>query len=160
MPSFDIVSKLDLMEVDNALVQAQKEVSQRFDFKNTHTEIERADKVINMKSSAEDRLVAALDVLYTKLGKRNVSLKHVDPQKIEPSGKGVKQTINLVDGIAQDKAKQIVAAIKNSKLKVQASIQGETLRVSGKDRDELQRVIAFVRAQNFPVELQFNNFRE
>jgi hypothetical protein len=160
MPSFDIVSKLNMMEVDNALVQAQKEVGQRFDFKNTETTMERVENAIIIKSNAEDRLTAARDVLYTKLGKRGVSLKHVEPADPEPSGKGVKQTIALVDGIAQDKAKEIVKAIKDSKLKVQASIQGDTLRVSGKDRDELQRTIQFCRAQGFPVELQFNNFRD
>lgn len=160
MPSFDIVSKLNSMEVDNALVQAQKEVGQRFDFKNTDTSIERLDGLIQLKSSTEDRIVAAVDVLYGKLVKRGVSLKHLDPQKVEPSGKGVKQALKLVDGIAQDKAKEIVAAIKNSKLKVQASIQGDTLRVSGKDRDELQRAIALCRSKDFGVELQFNNFRE
>jgi uncharacterized protein YajQ (UPF0234 family) len=160
MPSFDIVSKLNTMELENALVQAQKEVAQRFDFKNSDTSIEHLDKTLVIKSNTEDRLDVARDVLYTKLAKRGVSLKHLDPQKIEPSGKGVRQTINIVEGIAQDKAKPIVAAIKEAKLKVQASIQGDAVRVAGKDRDELQRTIAFVRAKDFPVELQFINFRE
>src|SRR5262249_54192092 len=117
MPSFDIVSKLNTMELDNALVQAQKEVGQRFDFKNSETSIEHVEKAFVIKSNTEDRLAVARDVLYTKLGKRGVSLKHLDPQEVEPSGKGVKQTLNIVEGIAQDKAKTIVAAIKNSKLK-------------------------------------------
>jgi len=160
MPSFDIVSKLSFMEVDNALVHAQKEVSTRFDFKNTQTEIERVDQTINLKSSDEERINAARDVLYSKFVKRGVALTHIEPDKIEPSGKGVKQTLKLVDGIAQDKAKPIVNAVKNAKLKVQAAIQGDTLRVTGKDRDELQKAIAFIKAQKFAIELQFINFRE
>lgn len=160
MPSFDIVSKLNTMEVENALVQAQKEVSTRFDFKNSNTEIEHLEDALVIKSSAEERIDVAREILYTKLSKRGVSLTHLEPGEVTPSGKGVKQSLKLVDGIAQEKAKEIVTAIKNAKLKVSASINGELLRVTGKDRDELQKVIAFVKAQKFTIELQYINFRD
>ena len=160
MPSFDIVSKLNAMEVDNALVQAQKEVAQRFDFKNSNTEIEKGEMTLVIKSNTEERVDVAREVLYTKLSKRGVSLTHLEPGEVEPSGKGVKQTIKLIEGIAQEKAKQIVTAIKGSKLKISAAINGELVRVTGKDRDELQKAIQFVKAQKMPIELQFINFRD
>jgi uncharacterized protein YajQ (UPF0234 family) len=161
MPSFDIVSKLNQQEVDNAVNQSQKEIATRYDFKDTATEVLRQDMVISLRSSTEDRLRAALDVLQTKLVRRGVSLKSVELGTVEPTAKGhAKQDIKLLEGVSQDRAKEIVRAIKDQKLKVQASIQGDAVRVSGKDKDELQRTIAFVRGQNFPVELQFVNFRD
>jgi uncharacterized protein YajQ (UPF0234 family) len=162
MPSFDIVSKLNSAEVDNAVIQAQKELAQRFDFKNTSTELVRAEAVITVHANVEDRLNAAIEVLHAKFVKRSVSLKHLDETaKVEPTAKGhVKKDLKLTEGIAQDKAKDIVKAIKDSKLKVQASINGDVVRVSGKDRDELQKTIALVKSKQFPVELQFINFRD
>jgi uncharacterized protein YajQ (UPF0234 family) len=161
MPSFDIVSKLDLQEVDNAVNNAVKEILNRFDFRNTNTELEREDKKIKIVSSDEGRVAAALDILESKLTKRGVSLKALERGKPYAVGnQRLRQDLTLVDGIAQDKAKDLVKRLKDSKLKVQASIQADTLRVSGKDRDELQRAIAFCRTQDFPLDLQFINFRE
>ncbi len=161
MPSFDITSKLDLQEVDNALNNANKEIVNRFDFKNTNTELVREEMKLRLVSSDEGRVEAALDILESKLTKRGVSLKSLERSKPYPVGnQRVRQDITLVSGIAQDKAKDIVRALKDSKIKVQASIQADTVRVSGKDRDELQKAIAHCRAQNFPIELQFGNFRD
>lgn len=162
MPTFDIVSKLNSAEVDNAMIHAQKEIATRFDFRNTGAELARAEAVITVRANVEDRLNAAIEVLHAKFVKRGVSLKHLDETgKVEPTAKGhVKKEIKLQEGIAQDKAKEIVKAIKDSKLKVTASIQGDVVRVSGKDKDELQKTIALVRSKQFPVELQFTNFRD
>lgn len=161
MPSFDIVSKLNSQEVDNALVQAQKEIATRYDFRSVPTELTREGALLKLSSANDEKLKAMREVLYQKLVKRGVSLKHLDEQKSEPTPGGkVKQDIKLVEGIAQDKAKDIIRFIKDAKYKVQASINADVVRVTGKDRDELQRVIAGVRQQDFPVELQFLNFRD
>jgi cyclic-di-GMP-binding protein len=162
MASFDIVSKLNTAEVMNAVIQAQKEIATRFDFKNTFTELSHAEQVITVRANVEDRLNAAIEVLHAKFVKRGVSLKHLDESgKVEPTAKGhVKKDLKLTEGIAQEKAKEIVKAIKDGKLKVQASIHGDVVRVSGKDKDELQKTITFIRSKNFPVELQFTNFRD
>jgi len=161
MPSFDIVSKLDLQEVDNAVNNSVKEIANRFDFRNTKTELEREDKKIRIESSDEGRVAAALDILESKMTKRGVSLKSLERGKPYPVGnQRLRQDLELVDGIAQDKAKDLVKRLKDSKLKVQASIQADTLRVAGKDRDELQRAITFCRTQDFPLDLQFTNFRD
>ncbi|MEW5850954.1 MAG: YajQ family cyclic di-GMP-binding protein [Myxococcota bacterium] len=161
MPSFDIVSKCDLHEVDNAVEQARKEINQRFDFKDTRTEIEKtADGSLLLKSTTEDRLKAALDVLQTRLVKRNVSLKFLDVGKLEGSGQNVRQTLKIKQGIADEPAKKIQRLVKDSKIKVQASIQGDTVRVTGKQRDDLQSVMALLRGQDLGIELQFTNFRD
>ncbi len=161
MPSFDIVSKVQWNEVDNALNQAQKEIAQRFDFKDTDTAIERNDEGLNLRSSSEERVKAAFSVLQDKLVKRKVSLKHLDPQKTEPTGKGgAKMLVKVKEGIEGDHAKDIVRRIKDSKIKVQASIQEAQVRVSGKNRDDLQAAMQLVREANLPLELQFINFRD
>lgn len=161
MPSFDIVSKLQWNEVDNALNQAQKEIAQRYDFKDTETVIEKTEDGIVLRSSSEDRLKAAWKVLEEKLVKRKVSLKFMDPQKIEPAGKGgARQLVKVKDGIETEQAREIVKRIKDSKLKVQASIQEQQVRVTGKNRDDLQQAIALVRAAGLPLELSFTNFRD
>ena len=162
MPSFDIVSELDLMEVENAFNQAQKELAQRFDFKGTSTSLERTqDGSILLKANSEGRAEAALQVLMEKLAKRGVPLEGLDPQKLEPaSGGHVRQTVKLKKGIKTEDAKKLVAAIKDSKMKVQASIQGEAVRVSGKKRDDLQAAMQLVRGANRGIPLQFQNFRE
>lgn len=161
MPSFDVVSKLNLQEVDNAFNQTQKEIITRYDFKNTDTELTREDKVITIKSATEDRLKMAVDVMYEKLVKRGVSLKFVEAGEILPTAKGHSQQIlTMQDGIVQEKAKLIVKAIKESKLKVQGSIQGDSVRVTGKNKDDLQSAMQLLRGQDFEVELQFNNFRD
>lgn len=161
MPSFDIVSELDLMEVENAFNQAQKELAQRFDFKGTSTTLERVqDGSILLKANSEGRAEAALQVLMEKLAKRSVPLEGLDPQKIEPSGAHVRQLVKLKKGIKQEDAKKIVALVKESGTKVQASIQGEAVRISGKKKDDLQAAMQLVRGGKLGIPLQFQNFRE
>ena len=161
MPSFDIVSKVSMNEVDNAVLQAQKEIGSRFDFKDTGTEIEKTDEGMLLRSSSEGRLEAARTVLQEKLIKRGVSVRSLDPQKVEPATKGTfRQVIKLQQGISIEKAREIVKHIKDTKLKVQASIQADQVRVAGKKRDDLQEAIAALKAEDFKADLQFTNFRE
>ena len=160
MPSFDVVSKLDHHEVDNAIDQARREVSTRFDFKDTGTEIEKNADGIAIRSSTEDRLNAAYKVLEDKMVKRKVSLKSLEAKDPVQSGQTWRQLVTLKEGVDQDRAKQIVRTIKDSKIKVQAAIQADLVRVSGKKRDELQEAIALLRGQDFGLPLQFINFRE
>lgn len=161
MPSFDIVSQVQHNEVDNAFNQASKEIAQRFDFKDTETELEKAPDAITIRSNSEDRAKAALTVLQDKLVKRKVSLRFTDPGKPEKTAKGgARIVVKIKEGIEVDKARAIVQTIKDAKLKVQASIQESQVRVSGKNKDDLQSVIAVVRAQDFGVELQFTNRRD
>jgi hypothetical protein len=161
MPSFDIVSKVQWNEVDNALTQAGKEIGQRFDFKDTDTALERTPEGISVRSTSEDRVRAAIGVLQEKLVKRKVSLKHLDPQKAEKTPKGgAKVLIKIKEGIEGELAKKIVMMIKEAKLKVQASIQEQQVRVTGKNKDDLQTAMAAVRALDLPIELQFLNFRD
>ena len=160
--SFDIVSKVDLQEVRNAIDQALKEIRQRFDLKDSHSEVKLAesDKEIQLASANEYKLEAVKDILSQKLVKRGVSLKNLTYGKIEPAaGQSVRQKINLQQGIPVEKAKEIVKLIKDAKKKAQASIQGDTVRVSSKDRDELQSIIAMLRAKDMGVDLQFTNYR-
>ncbi len=162
MPSFDVVSELDMMEVENAFNQARKEIAQRFDFKGTSTDLER-DKEghVVVRAGSEGRAEAALGVLMEKLAKRSVPLEGLDPQKIEPaSGGHVRQLVKLKKGLKQEDARKIVALLKETGLKVQATIQGEAVRVSGKKRDDLQACMQKVRAAALGVPLQFQNFRE
>ncbi|MGB6974296.1 MAG: YajQ family cyclic di-GMP-binding protein [Terracidiphilus sp.] len=159
--SFDIVSKLDLQEVRNAIDQALKEIRQRFDLKDSHSEItfEDAD-AIQLASANEYKLEAIKEILGQKLVKRGVSLKHLTYGKLEPAaGQSVRQKITLQQGIPTEKAKEIVRLVKDSKKKVQASIQGDTVRISGKDRDDLQGIIALLRGKDLGVDLQFTNYR-
>ncbi|MCI5072801.1 YajQ family cyclic di-GMP-binding protein [bacterium] len=161
MPSFDIVNEIDFSEIDNALNQANRELTQRFDFKGSNTSIERKDKEIMVNSADDYKVQAAVDVLQAKLAKRSVSLKSLELGRVEPAGGGrAKQNIKVVEGIDKEKAKELVKKIKDSKLKVQASIQGEAVRVTGKKRDDLQDVIALLKGLDFSLPLQFNNFRD
>jgi hypothetical protein len=161
MPSFDIVSQVQQNEVDNAFNQAQKELAQRFDFKDTETTMERAPDAITIHSSAEDRAKAALTVLQDKLVKRKVSLRFTEPGKPEKTSKGgARIVVKIKEGIEVEKARAIVQTIKESKLKVQASIQESQVRVTGKNKDDLQSVMTAVRAHDFGVELQFTNRRD
>lgn len=161
MPSFDIVSKVEWHEIDNAIQQSQKEVAQRFDFKGTQTEVEKTKDGIVLRSSSEDRVKAALVVLQEKLVKRKVSLKFFDEGKVEPTSKGgAKIAVTVKEGIQAEPAKKIIAALKESKIKVQASIQEQQVRVTGKNRDDLQQAIALVRDVDHGLELQFINFRD
>ena len=160
--SFDIVSKVDIQEVRNAIDQALKEVRQRFDLKDSHSEVNlaEADKEIQLASDGEYHLEAVREILGQKLVKRGVSLKNLTYEKVEPAtGKSVRQKIKLQVGIPIERAKEIVRLVKDSKKKAQASIQGDTVRVSSKDRDELQSIIALLRGKDLGVELQFTNYR-
>jgi cyclic-di-GMP-binding protein len=161
MPSFDAVSKVDLMELDNALNTARKELAQRYDFRGTNTDLERGPEGIVIRSSDEPHAVAALTVLRERMAKRGVSQRALDPKPIEAAGgQTVRQLVLVKQGIETEIAKKIVKAVKDAKLKVQAQIQGDELRVSGKTRDELQAAIAFIRKGDFGVDLQFVNFRD
>lgn len=161
MPTFDVVSKVAWHEIDNAMTQAQKEISQRFDFKGTNTTLEKTSEGLSIRSSTDDRVKAAVEVLKEKLIRRKVSLKHLDEGKIEPTGGGGSKTlVKIKEGIDADHARKLVGVIKECKIKVQASIQGDQLRISGKKRDDLQAIISLLREKEFDLELQFNNFRE
>ena len=161
MPSFDVVSKVQWNEVDNALMQAQKELAQRFDFKDTGTELEKSEDGLTIRSSSEDRAKAAVIVLHEKLIKRKVSLKSLDQQKPEKTGQGGSRIlIKIKEGIEADPARAINLAIKESKLKVQSSIQEQQVRVTGKNRDDLQKAMQVIKQLDLGLELQFVNFRE
>jgi cyclic-di-GMP-binding protein len=159
-PTFDVVSEVNLPEVANAVAQAQKETAQRYDLKGSAAGIEQKDKELTLTANDEFGLKAVTDILQTKLVKRGVSLKSLDYGTIEPATKGtVRQVVTIRQGIASEKAREIVKAIKDSKLKVQVAIQGEQLRVSGKKKDDLQAAIALLRGADFGIPLQFTNFR-
>lgn len=161
MPTFDIVSKLDQQEIDNALNTAKKEIATRFDFKGTGTELEREGEGLRIRADSAARVDQARAVLEDKLTKRKVSIRVLDPQKVEPAGGSThRQIIKLKEGLSQEKAKEIVKFIKDSKLKVQGSIQGDLVRVSGKKKDDLQEAIASLRGQDFGQPLQYLNFRD
>jgi uncharacterized protein YajQ (UPF0234 family) len=159
--SFDVVSKLNLQEVENAVHQANKEMQTRFDFKGSVSRIEWDKKeILTLYSDDEQKLKSVIDILQSKLVKRGVSLQALDYQKIEPAEKAtVRQPIKMKQGIESEKAKAIVKAIKDAKLKVQASIQGDQLRVSSKSKDELQTTMTFIRGQDYGLPLQFTNYR-
>ena len=158
--SFDIVSKTDYAEVTNAINQSMKEVSQRFDFKGSKAAVELQGKDLVLTAEDETRLRNMNDILQGKLVKRGVSLKALDYQKVEPAAGGtVRQLVKVQQGIPIEKAKEVVKYIKDSKLKVQASIQGETVRVSGKDRDTLQQVISALKSKDFGIDMTFDNYR-
>ena len=161
MPSFDVVNKVDKAEVQNAFQQATKELLTRYDFKDTGTELERTETGFMLRSGTEGRLEAALEVLQEKLARRKVSLKNLDAQKVEPGPKAsYKQTVLLKEGIEVEKAREIVQKIKGTKLKVQAQIMDDQVRVSGKNRNDLQTVIQMLRGLDLGVDLQFINMRD
>ena len=158
--SFDVVSKTDLQEVANAIQQAQKELAQRFDFKGSKSSIELAADEITLVSDDEGKLRSVKDILETRLVKRKVSLKALDYATIEQAaGATVRQKAKIVQGIESEKAKAIVKTIKDAKLKVQASIQSDQVRVVGRSKDDLQKAMALVREQDFGIPLQFTNYR-
>ena len=158
--SFDVVSKTDMQEVTNAVQQAQKELAQRFDFKGSKSSIELAAEELVLVSDDEGKLVSLKDILETKLVKRKVSLKALDYGKIEPAASGtVRQKAKIVQGIETEKAKEIVKTIKDAKVKVQASIQADQVRVTGRSKDDLQRAMTVVRETDYGIPLQFTNYR-
>jgi cyclic-di-GMP-binding protein len=165
MPSFDVVSKVNEQEVDNAFQQARKEIDQRYDFKGTETALEKVsapEKGLKIRSSTEQRLEAARAVLVEKMAKRGVPLRGLKYGSLEQSGKYVSQVLTFVQGIEVEKAKALVKAIKDSKLKVQSAIQGDAVRVSGKSRDDLQSAMQIARSKQdeLKVDLTFENFRD
>ena len=159
--SFDIVSKVDIQEVRNAIDQAMKEIRQRFDLKDSHSDVKlEGSDSIQLASANEYKLEAVKEILGQKLVKRGVSLKNLTYGKLEQAtGQSVRQKISLQQGIPTEKAKEIVKLVKDSKKKAQASIQGDTVRISSKDRDELQAIIAMLRGKDLGLDLQFTNYR-
>jgi uncharacterized protein YajQ (UPF0234 family) len=158
--SFDVVSEVDLMEVSNAVQQALKEIRQRFDFKGSVSDIVLEKEILTLTSDDETKLKSVTDILQTKLVKRGVSLKSLDYGAIQQAAKGsVRQVVTIKKGIASEKAKEIVKFIKGSGAKVQAAIQEDQVRVSGKKRDDLQAIMQLLKGQDFGIDLQFTNFR-
>ena len=162
MPTFDVVSEVDRQEVRNAVDQAQREINTRFDFKNTNSSIEQNELVITLRTVSEDRLAALRLVLEERLVKRGVSLKGLDYGKVEEATQNtVRQTLTIQVGIASDKAREINKMIKEKAPKgVSSQTQGDTVRVSGKKRDDLQSVITLLKGADLGIPLQFNNFRD
>ena len=159
--SFDVVSKVNMDEVKNALAMAMKEIGQRYDFKGSVSDVELKDEaLLIIKSDDEVKLKAVIDVLQSKLVKRGVSIRSMEYGKIEPATKGtVRQEVKILQGIPIEKAKAMVKAIKDAKVKVQAAIQGEQLRISGKSKDDLQDCMALLKKHDQDMDLQFTNYR-
>ncbi len=161
MPSFDTVSEVDLHEVSNAVDQSNREIGNRFDLKGTGATVsEEGEGQLLLKADNEFQLQQVMDILRTKMAKRGVDADALDPGEVETNVSEARQVIRLVQGIDTTTAKQIVKLIKQSKLKVQAAIQGEKVRVTGKKRDDLQAVMTLLREESLTVPLQFNNFRD
>jgi uncharacterized protein YajQ (UPF0234 family) len=160
MPSFDIVSEVDLHEVSNAVDQSNREISNRFDFKGTDSRVEQNDAMLTLHSSNEFQIRQMLDILYKKLGKRGVDIAALSEGEITTSGRKASLVITVRQGIDQDTARQLIKQIKAAKIKVQASIQGDKVRVSGKKRDDLQEIISSLRDSETGLPLQFINFRD
>lgn len=158
--SFDVVSKVDLQEVKNALQQVEREISQRFDFKNSVSSVELEGEVLKLHSDDEFKLKQLDEILQSKLIKRGITPKGLDYGKVEPASKGtVRQDVSLKMGLDTDTARKIVKLIKDSGKKVNAQVQGDQVRVSGKSRDDLQAVITLLKGADLPVDLQFVNYR-
>lgn len=158
--SFDIVSEIEMQEMDNAINQTRKEISQRYDFKGTVVEIDFNNDEVKIHAQDEFKLESIMEVLRGKMVKRGVSPKFLDPQKLEPASNGtVRQVFKLKKGIQKEKAKEIIQDIKNSKIKVQGQIMEDIVRISGKDKDDLQAVIQLVKGKDYEIELQFINYR-
>lgn len=158
--SFDVVSETDMQEVANAVQQARKEIANRFDFKGSKSEIELKDDEIILVSDDEQKLESVKDVLESKLVKRKVALKALDYQKVESASMGtVRQRAKIIQGIETEKSKSIVKTIKDAKLKVQASIQGNQVRIVGRSKDQLQEAIQLIRDRDFGIPIQFTNYR-
>lgn len=161
MPSFDVVSEANIVEVKNAVDQSNKEISTRFDFKGSDARVEQKERELTAYADSEFQLTQVRDVLTGKMVKRNVDVRFLDIGKIEKiGGDKVKQLIKIRNGIESDAAKKIVRIIKDSKMKVQASIQGDAVRVTGAKRDDLQSAMALLRKEVSDLPLEFNNFRD
>lgn len=160
MPSFDVVSEVDFHEVTNAVDQAHRELSTRFDFRGVAATFERADDTVTMTADADIQLQQMLDILQSKLNRRGVDISCLDVADAIKLGKQVKQKVTIRQGLDKDLSRKIVKLIKEKKLKVQAAIQGEKVRVTGKKRDDLQQVIAVLKAAELEMPLQYENFRD
>ena len=160
MPSFDVVSEVDMHEVTNAVDQANREVGTRFDFKGSNASYERNDNIITMKAQSEFQLKQMLDILQTKLHKRGVDITCIEQAEPELVGREARQNLTLRQGVDAPLARKIVKIIKDSKTKVQAAIQGEKVRVTGKKRDNLQSVISLLKESKLDLPLQYDNFRD
>ena len=161
MPTFDIVSKFDPSEVDNAIQNLKREIGQRYDFKNSNSEIEFEKESIIITTDDDYKLTQLQEMLKVQITKRGIDVKALDMGKVEMSaGQAVRQTITMMQGINKDISKDIIKIIKESKIKVQVSIQGDELRISGKKRDDLQQTITLLKTQNLDLPLQFINFRD
>lgn len=161
MPSFDVVSRVDLQEIDNAVNQARKELGQRYDFKGTDTEVELSESEVKIVSADEYKVKAATEVVESKLVRRGISLKSVSKGEVEPAAGGrARLKLDIQQGISTEKGKAIVKRIKDAKLKVQAQIQDDQVRVTGKKRDDLQAVIQLLKDADFGLALQFVNMRD
>jgi len=160
MASFDIKSELDHHEVTNAIDQANRVLQNRFDFKGAGAEFLLIDQTINLSANEEFQIHQMLPILNESLAKRGIDLKSLKPNNIDLSGGSAKQTINLQEGIDKELAKKITTIVKQSKSKVQASIQGDSVRITGKKRDDLQAIIQLIKDQNYDIPLQFVNFRD
>tara|TARA_S200000501_G_C20831034_1_gene747260 strand:+ start:611 stop:1096 length:486 start_codon:yes stop_codon:yes gene_type:complete len=161
MPTFDIVSKFDPSEVDNAIQNLKREIVQRYDFKNSNSEIEFEKELIIIKTDDDYKLTQLQEMLKVQITKRGIDIRALDMGKVEMSaGQAVRQTITMTQGINKDISKDIIKIIKESKIKVQVSIQGDELRISGKKRDDLQQTITLLKTQNLDLPLQFINFRD
>lgn len=161
MPTFDIVSKFDPSEVDNAIQNLKREIVQRYDFKNSNSEIEFEKELIIIKTDDDYKLTQLQEMLKVQITKRGIDVRALDMGKVEMSaGQAVRQTITMTQGINKDISKDIIKIIKESKIKVQVSIQGDELRISGKKRDDLQQTITLLKTQNLNLPLQFINFRD
>jgi uncharacterized protein YajQ (UPF0234 family) len=160
--SFDVVSKLNLQEVENAINQANKEMQTRFDFKGSVSRVDwdKKESKLTFYSDNEQKLKSVNDIVQSKLIKRGISIKSLDYQSIEAAERStVRQVVKMKQGIESEKAKEIVKAVKETKIKVQASIQGDQLRVSGKSKDDLQSIMTYLRSADFGLPLQFDNYR-
>lgn len=160
MPSFDVVSEVDMHEVSNALDQSRREVNTRYDFKNTKAEIEFKDSIVTLSATSEFNVSQMLDVVYMKMAKRKIDIKCFEENDVEMIGMIARQKISLRQGVDKDNARKIVKLIKDSKLKVQSAIQGDQVRVTAKKRDDLQNVMAMLREAKLDLALQYTNFRD
>ena len=161
MPSFDVVSKLDMQEIDNSISNSMKEITQRYDFKGSNSKIERSDKIITLTTEDELKAKQVLDILNGHIIKRNVDTRSIKLKNSESaSGNTIRQTFDLIEGVDQDISKKIISKIKSSKMKVQVKIQGNELRVSGAKRDNLQEAIQIIKDLDLSVPLQYVNFRD
>lgn len=160
MPSFDVVSEIDSHELNNAVDQCNREVSNRFDFKGSNSRVEQKENILTLIAPAEFQVKQISDILQTKMSKRGIDVACLDFGDIQESNNEARQDIVVREGIDKELARKIVKLVKGSKMKVQAAIQGEQVRITGKKRDDLQDTIAFLKEQKFGLPLQYNNFRD